>query len=66
MLILAGGFLAFPSTRVLANRCVDACVAGTDTVSRLLGIKSRVSVVSAVPGDRSMAPDFELPDSNGN
>jgi peroxiredoxin len=68
-LMITGGFLAFPATRVLAGRCVDACVAGTATVGQLLGIKSRVPVVQPLAPDgnmaRNIAPDFELPDQNG-
>src|SRR5215831_10426189 len=42
-IIVAGAFLAFPATRVLAGRCVDACVAGTYAVGQLFGIKSQAS-----------------------
>ncbi|MBV9770838.1 MAG: TlpA family protein disulfide reductase [Bryobacterales bacterium] len=65
-MIIAGGFLAFPTTRVLAGRCVDACVAGTNTVSQLLGIKSTGQPIHTVAGNRTVAPEFRRPDANGN
>src|SRR5436309_15518947 len=35
---LVGTLLAFPVTRVMAKRCVDACVAGTTAMGHVLGI----------------------------
>jgi len=65
-IITAGIFLAFPATRVLAGHCVDACVAGTNAIGQLFGIKSQAApLVHAPAGDRSIAPEFELPDANG-
>lgn len=51
--IVAAGFgsFAFPGTRVLAERCVDACVAQTGSVREWLGL--------------GQTPDFALPDHNG-
>jgi cytochrome c biogenesis protein CcmG/thiol:disulfide interchange protein DsbE len=52
--ILGAGALMFPATRVVAQRCVDACLG----VSRPEGI--------IPPGSRSMAPDFSLPGDAGS
>jgi cytochrome c biogenesis protein CcmG/thiol:disulfide interchange protein DsbE len=60
--------LAVPGTRALAQRCVDACMAGSERVSRAIWQK----VVAANFGqpappvaDRQIAPDFQLTDASG-
>ncbi len=56
---LAGGLvMAFPHTRALAYRCVDACVAGSSQVTRLIWNRDKVV-------DRRLAPDFTLTDAAG-
>ncbi len=63
------GALAFPVTRVSAQRCVNACVAETSLAGRFLW--SSLAGSSGPPGDviaigeRKMAPDFTLPDASG-
>jgi cytochrome c biogenesis protein CcmG/thiol:disulfide interchange protein DsbE len=56
--------LAFPSTRVLAQRCVAACVSETGRVSQLLW--HGLGAPGNVSGARSGAPDFTLADASGN
>jgi peroxiredoxin len=63
------GALAFPVTRVSAQRCVNACVAETSYAGRYLwnsfsGSTELPGGVVAI-GERKMAPDFELPDASG-
>ena len=56
---LAGGLvMAFPHTRALAYRCVDACVTGSTEVTRLLWNRGKAV-------DRQLAPDFTLSDAAG-
>jgi peroxiredoxin len=64
---LAGTLLAFPVTRVMANRCVDACVAGTNAMGHVLGITPTFRS-ERVPEPRTleMAPGFRLKDRYGN
>jgi cytochrome c biogenesis protein CcmG/thiol:disulfide interchange protein DsbE len=61
--ITAVGLLALAPTRVAAERCISACVAGTSAVGQLLGIKTAVQVL---PRERKGAPAFTLPDAAGN
>jgi len=61
--LAVGGLLAYPQSRVIAQRCVHACVAGTNAFGQLLGIKARVAGWSA---ERRPAPTFSLPDVDGN
>jgi peroxiredoxin len=58
-IVLCAGALAFPGTRVLASRCINACLAQT-------------SILGAPPGNRALpaegrtpAPLFTLPDAFG-
>ena len=64
---LVGTLLAFPVTRVMAKRCVDACVAGTSAVGHVLGITPtfRPEHVPALKA-LEMAPGFRLKDRYGN
>jgi peroxiredoxin len=58
-IVLCAGALAFPGTRVLASRCINACLAQTSIPGPLLGKK-------ALPIDgRTPAPLFTLPDASG-
>jgi peroxiredoxin len=60
--------MAFPVTRTFAGRCVSACVQDTAAVRGfLLGRASQPAPSSTFvkPGDRRMAPDFELTDEAG-
>ncbi|MFN0102751.1 MAG: TlpA family protein disulfide reductase [Bryobacteraceae bacterium] len=53
--------LAFPATRVFAQRCVNACVAETAAVGQFFGF------TTPRPADaRRAAPDFSLTDASGN
>jgi cytochrome c biogenesis protein CcmG/thiol:disulfide interchange protein DsbE len=56
------GLLAFPQSRVLAERCLDACVAQTNGLAKFVGIKV---TVGALPVERKPAPTFMLPDADG-
>jgi len=58
--LVALGLAAFPGTRVMAQRCVDACVAETAAVGRYFGFAPAAPDV-----ERRMAPDFALTDANG-
>ena len=49
---------AFPHTRALAYRCVDACVTGSTEVARLIWNRDKRA-------DRRLAPDFTLNDAAG-
>jgi peroxiredoxin len=67
--ILLSGLLAFPATRVVAQRCVGACIAGTGTAREFLG-KTLHLASGAVerpiePNERRFAPDFALTDASG-
>jgi peroxiredoxin len=56
---LVGGLvMAFPPTRALAYRCVDACVAGSSQVTRLIWHRDKMP-------QRRLAPDFTLNDATG-
>jgi cytochrome c biogenesis protein CcmG/thiol:disulfide interchange protein DsbE len=57
-----GGLLAFPQSRVLTERCIDACVAGTNEIGQFFGVKSRVGSLTA---ERKIAPAFKLFDAEG-
>ena len=60
--------MAFPSTRVFAQRCVSACVSQSNRVMDLFsGSKSSAALVSGYvkPADRKTAPDFVLKDASG-
>jgi peroxiredoxin len=65
------GALAFPVTRVSAQRCVNACVAETSLAGRFLWSSLSGSGSSGPSGDviaigeRKTAPDFKLPDAFG-
>ena len=61
--IAVGGVLAFPQPRVLAQRCVDACVAGTNGLGQFLGIKAKAGSLAI---ERKPAPLFALADVHGN
>ncbi|MEO8660312.1 MAG: TlpA disulfide reductase family protein [Bryobacteraceae bacterium] len=64
---LAGTLLAFPVTRVMANRCVDACVAGTNAVGQALGITAAFqSERGSELKTLEVAPGFRLKDRHGN
>jgi cytochrome c biogenesis protein CcmG/thiol:disulfide interchange protein DsbE len=61
--------LAFPITRVSAQRCVNACVAETSLAGRFLwnslsGSSTRPGGVATI-GERPVAPDFTLRDASG-
>lgn len=61
--------LAFPATGVLAQRCINACIAEAAPTGRFLW--NRISGFNGSPSgivpvaQRRMAPDFTLPDSSG-
>jgi cytochrome c biogenesis protein CcmG/thiol:disulfide interchange protein DsbE len=55
--------LAFPSSRVFAQRCVNACVAETGFVAASLIGRLHSEPISEL---RPAAPDFQLQDSGGN
>jgi peroxiredoxin len=55
------GVLAFPATRVLAQRCVRACLLETGLAETL-----RPNMEPTRDGARRPAPDFTLPDASGN
>ena len=64
---LTGTLLAFPISRVMASRCLDACVAGTNAVGHVLGItptfrSERVLELKTL----EVAPGFHLRDRHGN
>ena len=60
--------MAFPATRVFAQRCVSACVGQTSWMYSLF-VANRSSVAPrsgfSKPEDRKMAPDFVLNDASG-
>ncbi|MBI2689823.1 MAG: TlpA family protein disulfide reductase [Acidobacteria bacterium] len=58
--VACAGLLAFPATRVLAQRCVEACVAETAAVGQMLGFGPAAPVEA-----RAVAPDFALTDAEG-
>jgi peroxiredoxin len=53
--------LAFPATRVSAQRCVNACVVLWNSFSGLNRLPGGVLAI----GERKIAPDFTLPDAAG-
>jgi peroxiredoxin len=61
--------LAFPATRVFAQRCVNACVVETSFARNFLWQGSASSNQPFVGitkiGERRTAPDFTLPDNSG-
>jgi cytochrome c biogenesis protein CcmG/thiol:disulfide interchange protein DsbE len=60
--------MAFPTTRVFAQRCVSACVSQTGWVRNLFAgniSSSAPSTVYMKPENRKMAPDFVLDDASG-
>jgi peroxiredoxin len=57
--------MAFPTTRVFAQRCVSACVSQTNWVRNLFAGSPAPRVVYVQPGARKMAPDFALDDASG-
>lgn len=59
----AGTLLAFPGTKVAAERCLDACVAGTSAIGELLGIGARPDMPL---GSRIAAPEFRVSGADGN
>ena len=67
--ILLSGLLAFPTTRVLAQRCVGACIAETGTVReffwKALHRVNRLPNRAIQPSERRIAPDFSLTDAGG-
>jgi peroxiredoxin len=56
--------MAFPSTRVFAQRCISACAGQSSWVYDLFA-HTVPSSISMKPGDRKMAPDFVLDDASG-
>lgn len=60
---IGAGVLAFPTTRVFAQRCLDACVAETGRISQLISLNFSAKAVRA--GERKIAPDFTLKDAYG-
>lgn len=64
---LTAALLAFPVTRVMAKRCIDACVAGTSAVGQVLGISPAIRS-EQMPELKTMkqAPGFRLKDRYGN
>jgi peroxiredoxin len=65
--IMLGGVMAFPVTRALAQRCVDACVTETVPVKTflLMSLSRRGEGGLIPPQQRRIAPDFKLEDSSG-
>ena len=57
--------MAFPTTRVFAQRCVSACVSQTNWVRNLFAGSPAPSVGYVKPDARRMAPDFILDDASG-
>ena len=60
--------LAFPQSRVMAERCVAACLAETSRLGSLVVatmIASKHSGGTIPPSSRTVAPDFTLPDAYG-
>jgi len=61
--------VAFPAARTFAARCVSACLQETAAVrAPLLGRTASTIALQTTyvkPGDRKMAPDFDLTDSSG-
>jgi peroxiredoxin len=64
---ILGGVMAFPVTRALAQRCVDACVAETSPVKAfvLMNLSRRGADGLTAADQRRMAPDFKLIDAAG-
>jgi cytochrome c biogenesis protein CcmG/thiol:disulfide interchange protein DsbE len=58
-IVVCGGALAFPGTRVLASRCINACLAQTSIPGPSSGNKAQ-----PIQG-RTPAPLFTLPDAFG-
>ena len=60
--------MAFPTTRVFAQRCVSVCVGQTTWVRNLFvgnRSSSAPSTGYVTPENRKMAPDFVLDDASG-
>jgi thiol-disulfide isomerase/thioredoxin len=60
--------VAFPVTRMLAQRCVSACVGQSSAVRQFFKGNSGSLAARTVlkrPADRTMAPDFTLNDASG-
>lgn len=65
-LVIVAAFVAVPATRVLAERCVDACVGGVGRVGQLLRISPRATVKVGTPSlVGTVAPDFTRRESAG-
>jgi cytochrome c biogenesis protein CcmG/thiol:disulfide interchange protein DsbE len=64
--VMAAGLplIAFPTTRVFAQRCISACV-GQSNLVRDIFVHSVPSSAYVKPEDRKMAPDFVLDDASG-
>ena len=56
--------MAFPATRVFAQRCVSACVSQTSWVHDIF-VHNPPSSGYVKPQDRRLAPDFVLDDASG-
>jgi cytochrome c biogenesis protein CcmG/thiol:disulfide interchange protein DsbE len=65
---LALGFLAFPSPRALAHRCLDCSLAILHTLSPYRISRVSPAAVSPLipPSSRKPAPAFSLPDASGH
>lgn len=63
--LLLSGLLAFPGTRSLARRCVGACIAQTGAVREFLGNGLHMTAAPIQTSERRLAPDFSLPDADG-
>lgn len=60
--------MAFPTTRLFAQRCVSACVSQTNWVRDLFAGNQSSSAPNSVyvkPENRKVAPDFVLDDASG-
>jgi peroxiredoxin len=60
--------VAFPATRMFAQRCVSACVSQSSRVRQFFTGNASSPTASNVfmkPGNRTMAPDFTLSDASG-
>ena len=58
--------LAFPRTRVFAERCVEACLTETSLAGKLLSKRPPASSPMRASDARELAPDFTLRDAAGN
>jgi hypothetical protein len=60
--------VAFPATRIFAQRCISACVSQSSPVRQfLMGNPAGLAASTAFKklADRTMAPDFTLNDASG-